>query len=204
MYKNIIFLFIFKFTCIAQDFKKEILIDVNNDTISGEAFLKKAKDFNFFYKTTETDSFRIAKLYSKINYGTIDSNKRQLLCKELKLLSNKDIDSTNIIVVNFAIKNDDNYNSLGCLYHFYHLNSLSLYKQKRYNYIKQFYIKEKGCDIKLKKVIEDKNNKIKDLFFDIALYCGNTLIIFPDNTYKIFYGDSEHTYIEELKKYKNE
>lgn len=202
--KKLLFILSFPLMIIAQNSKKEILIDVNNDTISGEAFLKKAKDYNFFYKTTEADSSITAKLYSKIKYGTIDKSKRQLLCNELKLLANKDIDSTNIIVVNFVLKNDDNYRSSGCLYHFYHLNALSLYKQKKYKYIKQFYIKEKGCDIKLKKVIEDKNNLIKELFFDIALYCGNNLIIYPDNTYKILYGDSEHTYIEELKKYKDE
>ena len=68
MKKLLLFLFIISYYVYSQDLKKEILIDVNNDTINSETFLKKLKRSDVGYSIFESDTINTLKL--------LKSNKR--------------------------------------------------------------------------------------------------------------------------------
>jgi hypothetical protein len=205
MKKFLLFLFIISFYGYSQDFKKEILIDVNNDTINSETFLKKLKRSDLGYSIFESDSINTIKLvksnklfelFEHYKVGILDSSKKTKIISELELLTDTKIDLSDIIVINFYI-DEKAVNQRPCI-EFY----LSDYQYKNFfkknKNVKQFFVTDKTYHYDSKKTIRDKDKIIEDLIFPNALKCGNYLIIFPTNDFIIKYGEYRQEVILEF------
>jgi len=205
MKKYLLFLFIFCFYGYSQDLKKEILIDVNNDTINSETFLKKLKRSDVGYSIFESDTintFKLVKsnkrleLFEHYMVGILDSSKKTKIISELVLLTDTKINLSDIIVINFYI-DEKAVNQRPCI-EFY----LSDYQYKNFfkknKNVKQFFVTDKTYHYDSKKTIRDKNKIIEDLIFPNALKCGNYLIIFPTNNFIIKYGEYRQEIILEF------
>lgn len=205
MKKLLLFLFIFCFYGFSQDLKKEILIDVNNDTINSETFLKKLKRSDVGYSIFESDTINALKLvksnkrlelFEHYMVGILDSSKKTKIISELELLTDTKINLSDIIVINFYI-DEKAVNQRPCI-EFY----LSDYQYKNFfkknKNVKQFFVTDKTYHYDSKKTIRDKNKIIEDLIFPNALKCGNYLIIFPTNNFIIKYGEYRQEIILEF------
>ena len=205
MKKLLLFLFLISFYGYSQDFKKEILIDMNNDTINSETFLKKLKRSDVGYSIFESDSINTLKLVKSnkrfeliehVKVGKIDSLKKIKIISELELLTDRRIDLSDIIVINFFI-DEKAVNQRPCI-EFY----LSDYKYKNFfkknKNVKQFFVTDKTYHYDSKKTIRDKNKIIKDLVFTVASKCGNYIIIFPSNNYIVKHGEYRQEVILEF------
>lgn len=205
MKKYLLFLFIFCFYGYSQDLKKEILIDVNNDTINSETFLKKLKRSDVGYSIFESDTINTLKLvksnkrlelFEHYMVGILDSSKKTKIISELELLTDTKINLSDIIVINFYI-DEKAVNQRPCI-EFY----LSDYQYKNFfkknKNVKQFFVTDKTYHYDSKKTIRDKNKIIEDLIFPNALKCGNYLIIFPTNNFIIKYGEYRQEIILEF------
>lgn len=207
MKKIISILFIFNLVCYSQNFKKEIFIDVNNDTINSEVFLKKLKRINLGYSVFESDSINTLKLvksnkktdfFEHYMVGKIDSLKRINILSELKYLTNIKIDSLDIIVINFYIV-DKNVNQKPCIDHYSSDIKYRNFFKKNKN-VKQFTLTNQSYFYDKNDTHRDKNKIIEDLLFPNVEYCGNYIIIFPDNNYILKYSEYRQEVILELIK----
>lgn len=212
MKKIILMCLIFTFLCNAQSYKKEIFLDENKDTITSDLFLNKIKRTDIGYSVFESDSINTLKLvkadfrydlFEKYKVGKIDSLKKTKIISELKLLSNSDIDTSNIIVINFYI-DEKAINQRSCIDNYLDDSSYrNFFKKKRNSDVKQFFITDQSYFYDNKKVTRDKNKTIQDLFFSNASHCGNYIIIFPDNTYIFKIGEyRQEVILEFIKDYK--
>jgi hypothetical protein len=205
MKKLLLFLFIISFYGYSQDLKKEILIDVNNDTINSETFLKKLKRSDVGYSIFESDTINTLKLvksnkrfelFEHYKVGILDSSKKTKIISELELLTDTKINLSDVIVINFYI-DEKAVNQRPCI-EFY----LSDYQYKNFfnknKNVKQFFVTDKTYHYDSKKTIRDKNKIIEDLIFPNALKCGNYLIIFPTNDFIIKYGEYRQEVILEF------
>ena len=205
MKKLLLFLFIISFYGYSQDLKKEILIDVNNDTINSETFLKKLKRSDVGYSIFESDTINTLKLvksnkrfelFEHYKVGVLDSSKKTKIISELELLTDTKINLSDIIVINFYI-DEKAVNQRSCI-EFY----LSDYHYKNFfkknKNVKQFFVTDKTYHYDSNKTIRDKNKIIEDLIFLNALKCGNYLIIFPTNDFIIKYGEYRQEVILEF------
>lgn len=208
--KQLIILFLlFNISINAQNFKKEIFLDINKDTITSELFLKKIKRTDIGYSVFESDSINTLKLvkadfrydlFEKYKVGKIDSLKKTKIISELKLLVNNDIDTSNIIVVNFYI-DEKAINQRSCIdFYLNHSSHRNFFKKKRYSDVKQFFITDQSYFYENKKVFRDENKTIQNLFFSDASRCGNYIIIFPDNSYVLKIGEYRQEVILEFIK----
>lgn len=130
--------------------------------------------------------------------GKLSSSDKTILINELNLISEKTIDESNIIIINFYIEKDLNPDNL-CID--YYVNDKK-YKKfiKRNKKINQFFITEQNYNYNKKDVIEDKNNIIKTVLFENAKWCGNFIIIKPDGTFTKKYGEYRQDDIRNLIK----
>lgn len=205
MKKHLLFLFIICFYGYSQDLKKEILIDVNNDTINSETFLKKLKRSDVGYSIFESDTINTLKLvksnkrlelFEHYMVGILDSSKKTKIISELELLTDTKINLSDIIVINFYI-DEKAVNQRPCIE--FYLNDYQ-YKNffKKNKNVKQFFVTDKTYHYDSKKTIRDKNKIIEDLIFPNALKCGNYLIIFPTNNFIIKFGEYRQEIILEF------
>jgi hypothetical protein len=205
MKKLLFFLFLICFYGYSQDLKKEILIDINNDTINSETFLKKLKRSDVGFSIFESDSINRLKLvksnkrlelFEHYKLGKLDSSLKTEIFSELELLTDTKIDLSDIIVINFYI-DEKAVNQRPCI-EFY----LSDYKYKNFfkknKNVKQFFVTDKTYHYDSIKTIIDKNKIIEDLVFSDALKCGNYIIIFPNNNYIVKHGEYRQEVILEF------
>nr|WP_297309248.1 hypothetical protein [uncultured Flavobacterium sp.] len=131
----------------------------------------------FFYKS-------FAQEFEK---GNISPTNKITLINELNSISDKTIDGTKTIIINFYIEKDLNPENL-CIDHYVNDKKYKKFIKKN-KLINQFFITEQNYNYDKKYVIEDKNNTIKNLLFENAEWCGNYIIIKPDGSFIRKYGE---------------
>ena len=176
----------------AQNFKKEVFLDIKKDTITREIFTKILKSPEIGFSIFESDSINTLKLvksnkaydlFEHYKVGKIDLIKKDSLISELKNLSKRKIERTDIIVINFYI-DEKAVGQRPCI-EFYLNDSRykSFFKKNENHNVKQFFITDKTFSYNSILTIRDKNKLIETLFFPNTSNCGNYIIIFPNNNY---------------------
>jgi len=182
----------------AQNFKKEVFLDINNDTITREIFTKILKSPEIGFSIFESDSINTLKLvksnkpfdlFEHYKVGKIDLTKKDSLISELKNLSKREIETTDIIVINFYI-DEKAVGQRPCI-EFYLNDSRykSFFKKNKNHNVKQFFITENSFYYNSNLTIRDKNKLIESLFFPKPTSCGNYIIIFPNNNYILKFSE---------------
>ena len=212
-----IFTFIFTFFSLlisAQNFKKEVFLDINNYTINSEIFLKKLKKTDIGYSVFENDSINTLKLvksnkpidfFEHYNVGKIDVTKKDSIISELKNLSKREVDSTDIIVINFYI-DEKTVSQKPCIEHYLNDSKYKNFFKKTINSnVKQFFITDETYHYNSNLTIRDKNKLIESLFFPKPSPCGNYIIIFPNNNYILKFSEyRQDAILDFIKNYKDE
>jgi len=212
-----IFTFIFTFYLLlisAQNFKKEVFLDINNHTINSEIFLKKLKNTDIGYSVFENDSVNTLKLvksnkpldfFEHYKVGKIDVTKKDSIISELKNLSKRDVDSTDIIVINFYI-DEKTISQKPCIEHYLNDSKyINFFKKTINNNVKQFFITDETYHYNSNLTIRDKNKLIESLFFPKPSPCGNYIIIFPNNNYILKFSEyRQDAILDFIKNYKDE
>lgn len=127
--------------------------------------------------------------------GNLNDSEKANLINELTKLSKKEIDSSQTIVINFFNKPETKASS--CIDNYSKDKSYLMFIKKNKN-LAQFFITEKNFKYKKNKVIQDKNNIIKDLIFNDAKSCGNYIIIKNNGAYIKKTGEYRQDQIPEL------
>jgi hypothetical protein len=212
-----IFTFIFTFYSLlisAQNFKKEVFLDINNYTINSEIFLKKLKKTDIGYSVFENDSVNTLKLvksnkpidfFEHYNVGKIDVTKKDSIISELKNLSKREVDSTDIIVINFYI-DEKTVSQKPCIEHYLNDRKYKIFFKKNINSnVKQFFITDETYHYNSNLTTRDKNKLIESLFFPKPSPCGNYIIIFPNNNYILKFSEyRQDAILDFIKNYKDE
>lgn len=203
MKKLILALFLFSWTINAQNFKKEILLDQNKDTITNDLFLSKVKEKDIWYKVEIKDSVQTVTLVDLNKYGNLSNTLKNNIISQIELLTNVRITSSEIIVINFFI-DEKVINQKPCIDNYVSDNKyLSFFKKEKNKEVKQFFISDKSYFYENKIVIRDKNGTIENLVFSDALTCGNYVIIFPNNNYVMKHGEyKQEVILDIIKDYK--
>lgn len=197
MQKHCLILLLFSLSLFAQ--KKEILLDENENIITGEIFKEKVKDpYKYHYTIIETDTATVGKLVPTEEIGKMTENHRLGIIDELEKLSGRKISHSQTIVINFYFKEPEK-NQRPCIDHYTTDKSYQRFFERNNEY-SQFFITEKGFDYNKENVIEDKNGIIKDTAFPFVFHCGNYIIIKPNGQF--LRRVSEHRQDEILDKAK--
>jgi len=191
------FIFIFCTSLIFGQEKPIVFYNENGEKISKEKFIdtkdyKKNLDLYF-----ENDTTQIGLLITRQKFGQLDNKTFENLKSYLTDLSNKQIDSTQNIVINYLTaypKKDENTISRSG-WNVLHRDYLK--KLHKIANINQFWINSTECD-NLKyyhqnKInwMTDKENLFKKLFFPYEVRYGNYILINPDG--KFYYYLGEHS-----------
>jgi hypothetical protein len=198
----------------AQNFKKEIFLDINNYTINSETFLKKLKRTDIGYSVFESDSINTLKLvksnkpldfFEHYKVGKINLTKKDSIISELKNLSQREIDSTDIIVINFYI-DEITVSQRPCIeFYLKDSNYKNFFKNTNNQDVKQFFITNETYYYNSNLTIRDKNKLIESLFFPNPLICGNYIIIFPNNNYILKFSEyRQDVILDFIKNYKDD
>lgn len=195
----LIILLFLSYSFYAQNNKKEILFDVNNDTISKDYFLKKVKRQDIGYSIFESDSIlnlklvksnKIDELFEHYKIGKVDKIDKIKLINELENMSKIKINSLDIIIINFfKDEKDRNLNQKPSIDFYTSNNYFNNYFKKSKN-IKQFFITEQNYIYNSKNTFSDSNKIIENLFFDNGKksYC-DYIIIYPNGDYILKKGE---------------
>ncbi|WP_289046591.1 hypothetical protein [uncultured Olleya sp.] len=130
--------------------------------------------------------------------GNLGELQKATLVEELQNLTGEKIDSSKIIVINFYDKPNRKPNGSCIDYYSSDYKYLRFFKKKPN--ILQFFITQKGYNYKKRKVIEDKNNTIRNLIFTDAKSCGNYIIIKANGDYLKNLGEYRQDQIPEIIK----
>lgn len=131
-----------------------------------------------------------------IEKGNLDYSKKSIIINELQNLTDLKIDSAYTIVINFYDKPLRKPNGSCIDYYTEDYKYLRFFKKNPY--ILQFFISQQEYKYKNNKVIEDKNNTIRNLIFQDAKSCGNYIIIKPNGDFLRKLGEYRQDQIPEL------
>lgn len=195
---RILFFLLSFYSIYSQDLKKEIFLDINGNKLSRENFLKKLESQNIGFSIFESDSLNTLKLvksnksvelFEHYKVGKIDSLIRKNIISELKILTNKNIEFNDIIVLNFYI-DEKVVNQSPCI-EFYTNDKqyINFFKKSVNKNIKQFFITNSSYYYNSKKSHVDTNRVFENYFFSEALSCGNYIIIFPNDEFILKFGE---------------
>lgn len=185
----------------SQTQKKQIYLDEKGNIITKNDFAKKYTTKGFDYKIIETDSAKIGKIISLFETGKLTANIAESIRKETENISQKKIDSTDVLVINFFYKEDNDLFNRHCLNFYKKDSSYKKFFRKNANF-KQVFVLEKNYNYKERDIFEDANNNIKTLAISENFSCTAYMIIFPDNNYIKEYGEHKYeTILDHLKKY---
>ncbi|OIQ23080.1 hypothetical protein [Lacinutrix sp. MedPE-SW] len=191
------FLFIL-FTCLTFGQEKPIIFyNESGEKISKQDFIKTKdyrKNLDLYF---ENDTTQIALLVTRKKFGQLDKTTFESLKNYLTVLTDKAIDSTQNIVINYLTaypkkKENRNFRSTWNVLHRDYTRKL----HKIAN-INQFWIHSTKCENlyynyhRRLNWIEDKDNLFKKLFFPYEVRYGNYILIKPDG--KFFYYLGEHS-----------
>ena len=133
-----------------------------------------------------------------VGNGKISYEDKNKLIKELSSLSGVKIDETKTLILNFYVKPETEPNG-SCIDHYTDDYAYKRFIKKNKDIV-QFFISEKMYIYKNKKVIEDKNDFVRELIFDKAEQCGNYIIIKPNGEFIRKYGEYRQDEIPKLVK----
>lgn len=202
------FIFIL-FTCLTFGQEKPIVFyNESGEKISKQNFIETkdySKNLDLYF---ENDSTQIGLLVTRKKFGQLDKNTFENLKLYLTELSDKRIDSTQNIVVNYLTaypKKNENTNSKSG---WNVLQRDYLKKLHKIANINQFWIHSSECNNleynhqKRINWIEDKDDLLKKLFFPYEVRYGNFLLIKPDGKFYYYLGEhSKYQIWEDAKKY---
>jgi hypothetical protein len=123
----------------------------------------------------------------KFEQGTLNQSEKNKLFDELNKLTNIKIDSLKTVIINFYDKPQVKPN--GSCIDYYTSDNDYLKFIKKNPTILQFFVSQKNYKYRKKNVIEDKDNKIRELIFEKAKPCGNYLIIKPNGNFLKVFGE---------------
>lgn len=162
--------------------KREILLDENENIISGEAFKERIKDpYKYHYTIIETDTATVGKLVPTEEMGKMPEKERLVIIKELERLSGREISPQQTIVINFYFKEAD-INQRPCIDRYTADKSYQRFFKRNTEYA-QFFVTEGGFDYDKENVLEDKNGVVRDNAFPYIFHCGNYIIIKPNGRF---------------------
>lgn len=186
------------FTCSFFGQEKPIVFyNEGGEKISKQQFFETKDYRNYLDLYFENDTTQIGLLVTRQKFGQLDKNSFENLKSYLTELSDKQIDSTQNIVINYLTaypKKDENTTSRSG---WNVLNRDYLKKLHKIANINQFWMNSLECDnleyFYHKKInwIADKNNLLKELFFPYEVRYGNYVLIKPDG--KFYYYLGEHS-----------
>ena len=204
------FLFIL-FTCLTFGQEKPIVFyNENGEEISKENFIESKNYSGNLDLYFENDTTQIGLLVASQKFGQLDKNTFNHLKLYLTGLTDKTIDSTQNIVINYLTaypKKAENKNSRTG-WNVLHKDYLK--KLHKIANINQFWIHSSECDnlkyYHQKRInwIEDIDNLLKKLFFPYEVRHGNYILIKPDGKFYYCLGEhSKYQIWENAKKYFN-
>ena len=176
--------------------------------ISKQNFIKTkdySKNLDLYF---ENDTTQIGLLVTRQKFGQLDKTTFKNLKTYLTELTNKTIDSTQYIVVNYLTaypkKEENRKSSSGWNV----LDKDYTRKLHKIANINQFWIHSSECDNLEYNYhnrinwIEDKDNVFKKLFFPFEVQHGNYILIKPDGKFYYYLGEhSKYEIWENAKKY---
>lgn len=202
------FIFIL-FTCLTFGQEKPIVFyNESGEKISKQNFIETkdySKNLDLYF---ENDTTQIGLLVTRKKFGQLDKNTFENLKLYLTELSDKRIDSTQNIVVNYLTaypKKNENTNSKS---EWNVLQRDYLKKLHKIANIDQFWIHSSECNNleynyqKRINWIADKDDLLKKLFFPYEVRYGNFLLIKSDGKFYYYLGEhSKYQIWEDAKKY---
>ena len=177
--------------------KPIIFYNESGEKISKQEFIK-IKDYgenlDLYY---ENDTTLIGLLITRQKFGQLDKKTFEYLKSYLTELTDKQIDSTQNIVINYltAYPKKDENKKPRTGWNVLHRDYLK--KLHKIEIIKQFWIHSSECDNleynhqKRINWIQDEDNLLKKLFFPYEVRHGNYILIRPDG--KFYYYLGEHS-----------
>ncbi|WP_299157076.1 hypothetical protein [uncultured Christiangramia sp.] len=183
--------------------KSIVFYNENGEKISKQKFIKTkdyGKNLDLYF---ENDTTQIGLLITRQKFGQLDKNTFEYLKSYLSELTDKPIDSTQNIVINYLTaypKKDENKKSRSG---WNVLNRDYLKKLHKIGNIIQFWIHSAECDnleYHHQKSInweEDEDNLLKKLFFPYEVRYGNYILIKPDGKFYYFLGEHSKYHIWE-------
>lgn len=197
------------FTCLTFGQEKPIVFyNESGQKINEQNFIETkdySKNLDLYF---ENDTTQIGVLVTRKKFGQLEKNTFENLKSYLYELTNREIDSTQNIVINYLTaypKKDENPNSKS---KWNLLQKGYLKKLHKIENISQFWIHSPESDNleynQQKRInwIADKENLIKHLFFPFEVRYGNYLFIKPDGKFYYFLGEhSKHQILEDAEKF---
>ncbi|MFD2892785.1 hypothetical protein ACFS5J_12260 [Flavobacterium chuncheonense] len=202
-------LFFFLFNCLLFSQEKQIIFyNESGEKISNQKFIETRdynKNLDIYY---ENDTIQIGLLITRQGFGKLDKNTFTILKMYLTDLSNKKIDSTQCIVINYltAFPKKAENKKLKSTWNILDRDYLKkLYKIANIN---QFWVNSPESDnleyYHHGKInwLTDKENILKSLFFPYEVRYGNYILIKPDGKFYYYLGEhGKHQIWEKAKKY---
>ena len=202
-----LFFFLFTYLTLGQE-KPIIFYNESGEKISKQDFVKAkdySKNLDLYFKN---DTTQIGLLVTRKKFGQLDKNTFEDLKSYLTELTEKKIDSTQNIVINYLTaypKKNENANSKSG-WNVLHRDYLK--KLHKIANINQFWIHSSECDNleynhqKRINWTEDKDDLLKKLFFPYEVRYGNFILIKPDGKFYYYLGEhSKYQIWEDAKKY---
>ncbi len=197
------------FSCLSFGQTKPIAFyNESGEKIDKQEFIENkdyVKNLDLYF---ENDTTQIALLVTRKKFGQLNKNTFENLKLYLTELTDKQIDSTQNIVINYLTplpKKDKNTSSKSAWNIFDRNYTKKLHKIANIN---QFWINSTECDNleynHSKKInwIADKDNLFSKLFFPYKVRYGNYILIKPDGKYYYYLGEhSKYQIWENAKKY---
>ena len=197
------------FSCLTFGQEKPIVFyNEGGEKISREQFIETkdfSKNLDLYF---ENDTTQIALLIMRQKFGALDKSTFTFLKSYLKDLSNKTIDSTQYIVINYLTPYPERDNNSKTKSGWNVLDRDYLKKLHKIANITQFYINAPDCNnLKYnhsKRIpwISDKQNLFRKLFFPYHVRYGNYILIKPNGKFYYYLGEhSKYEIWENAEKY---
>lgn len=185
MKKTIIILYLLvSFMSFSQK-PKTYYFDENEKEISKSEFDKRAEGWQTgflkgYFSDLKNDDAEIAMIFRAQEKGIMPKEKYKEAIDYINKISNAGIDEEYTIAICYFFKPESMYEVVGFQ------SSQSSYKNffKRKKKTFNIFMTEKGYQSNLKNVYEDKDGKIKDLFFKYPFDHGNYIVIRPDGSFQ--------------------
>ncbi|MCG7502911.1 hypothetical protein MHM83_13660 [Tenacibaculum sp. Mcav3-52] len=175
--------------------KDTIFLNENSIKLTKEAYFSNEKNEHFFHFKTQKDSTTTILIkVAQRKYGRIDINTHNKIKKYLFFLSNKEIDSSKTIIINYFPKQDNccipnNPWSIASIKSFKRF----VQKLKNKEHIYQFFIFKDTRTVNnfsgYFSWYADKESIIEKAFFKFQYPCYSYIIIKPNGNYFTFRGE---------------
>lgn len=158
-------------------------------------FKRKLLNRKYAYRVIENDTAYVGKIFLKKQTGKITLGTRRALIKYLKNITESEIDSTKLIVLNFFFKPKSKPNGNCIDFYTSDIENKQYFKKSTKDI--QFFITQKDYNCNKKNVTEDKGDFIRSLFFKYHFICGNYIIIKNNGSFLRHYGEYRQDKISE-------